>query len=494
MTQEIKKILDELYAIDPAFRQHEGKLISIIGQLLQSKPEVKINQEFVEKLRRQLAAQATLMKDQTATQTAPRFWTWAFSAGALVVILALVANIYKKDNTIITQDAGNQLFASNAEVSQAGQQAFGRLSGSELAPATGMGGGGMGGDAFAPLGSSSAKSSRPQSGGGGSGVSIYPYQPYTYVYKGGEIKLTDDQLKVYRRVKGLGTSLTASQLLKQLNFGMLDANKFSNTKVESLVITEDREFGYNLSISFTEGVVGIYQNWQRWPMPEKDCRDEQCYQNLRMKLSDIPSNEELIAISNKFLSDHKISLASYGSPVVQDTWRVEYENFADKSQFYIPNMLTVVYPLKIEGQEVYDQSGNPTGLMVSVDARFKKVSGVNELTNLKYQSSMYPAVTDAQAIINIAEKGGQYGLPYPMADSGSGDKTEVGLGQPQTVYVKFWHNDGGIQSQELLAPALFFPFLNFPQGNYYQKGIVVPLVKELLEQQDGGPIRIMPAG
>jgi len=42
----IEKILNELYIIDPSFKSQEGEIKNIIQELLKSKPEIKIDENF----------------------------------------------------------------------------------------------------------------------------------------------------------------------------------------------------------------------------------------------------------------------------------------------------------------------------------------------------------------------------------------------------------------------------------------------------------------
>ena len=56
MTDRIRSILDELYEIDPALREHEADLIPLIDLLLTHDPGKQPDELFVEELRRQLAS------------------------------------------------------------------------------------------------------------------------------------------------------------------------------------------------------------------------------------------------------------------------------------------------------------------------------------------------------------------------------------------------------------------------------------------------------
>jgi len=59
MDKNIKQILNELYQIDPTLKDQEEKLIKVIDELIKAKPEVEIDQVFLQKLRNELNQKAT---------------------------------------------------------------------------------------------------------------------------------------------------------------------------------------------------------------------------------------------------------------------------------------------------------------------------------------------------------------------------------------------------------------------------------------------------
>ena len=58
MEEKINEILNDLYKLDPSFRQHESKLRDLIVKLLQAKPDTKFDYHFAQSLRTQLLRQA----------------------------------------------------------------------------------------------------------------------------------------------------------------------------------------------------------------------------------------------------------------------------------------------------------------------------------------------------------------------------------------------------------------------------------------------------
>ena len=180
---------------------------------------------------------------------------------------------------------------------------------------------------------------------------------------------------------------------------------------------------------------------------------------------------------------------------MQADWKIYYELSKKQGYDYLPEMINVIYPLKINDEVVLDESGNKTGLTAGVDIRNKRVSGVWELSAQNYQASMYDAVTDSQKIMEIAERGGIYGYYGPecatppsapdgreVPQNSTCKIVEIELGTPDIQLVKMWSYKNN-ESQELLIPSLVFPVLNAPQEMAYKKAVIVSLIKEILDNQ-----------
>jgi hypothetical protein len=261
---------------------------------------------------------------------------------------------------------------------------------------------------------------------------------------------------------------------------------FSSLKVQNVNLAEDKDFGYMISSNVQEGSIFISQNWLKWPQPYKLCTgDTACIDQNRINISEALPDSEVIKIAQAFVKAHGIDLGSYGEAEVTDTWRIEYQKMADKSQFYIPESANVLFPLKVASKYIYDEGGNKTGINVSVDYRHKKVSGVANLTSQTYQASNYPAETDATRVFKLVEQGGSWGYGYPLAERApNSEERIIEVGTPKKEYVLF-SNYSSSQANFLLVPSLIFPIVKTPddQNYYYQKNIVVPLAKELLEQR-----------
>lgn len=506
---ELKKILTELYQIDSELKSHENDLIAIINRMHNIRPDTKFDAAFAARLKVELLS----LNQRESNQEKPKpSFNFNFmnkkiyiAAGSLAVI-ALAIFLSSKSFQGKQSDNFLNLASNNREVNEepikvlpAG--AFGSLvavasSGmtgestkSSVAP-LGMGAG-MGGDAVvsrmvatdAPVGSTMIAPIE--------GKIMPPMFGIKYQYTGDPITLDKETASVYRRVKGTGSiSRELADSLKSFGFSELSLNSFTNLKVTNFSMVEDKDLGLMVSFDFLEDSIYVSENWEKWRNLEREScgADEACWKRFEIKIEDVPADSELIAISDRFLADHQVSLEHYGEPIVDNQWRQTYESFADKTNFYIPEYASVIYPLEIDGQVVRDQSGGYAGLRVNVNVSRKAASGLSGLTPFRYESSDYGLETSSETIIKQAENGGWNGNYYIQAEN---QKT-VELGTPERAYVQIWKYNNN-RNEELLVPSLIFPVKNAENltGYYGQRFVIVPLVKEILTDLNNQPTPLM---
>jgi hypothetical protein len=156
---------------------------------------------------------------------------------------------------------------------------------------------------------------------------------------------------------------------------------------------------------------------------------------------------------------------------------------------YIPDYVSLIYPLVLDGKSVYEQGGTLAGLHVGINLRQKKVSDMYELVLGGYEASEYELETDFDKILKIALEGGfgpwgrRYIDPAMIAPPNGGIRAEeLNVGTPEFAVVKnYSYKDN--TNQLLYVPALIFP-IEYPSGTpvySYMQNIVVPLVKEILD-------------
>lgn len=505
----IDEILQAVYSLDPSLRSHEQALRNLIKDMGMLRPNIPFNQEFVARLRAELMTQADLINTNKQTinikeSFLKNLFNFNFmnkkiylAAGSLaVLVLALVAinGVFK------VEVPGGETFLSfkpqksSDAVNRLPGQAFGSLTGlnastdgvgSERAVALGFGGDSA--VASAPSLNMKMEGTSLENRIAGNDASvmdmiIMPIYDFKYSYQGEKLELTETSGEVFRRLKGDGSLAQSwSGLLNGLNIPMLNLRNFRNLTPMNLSVAEDRDQGLMINIDFREEQIYISENWEKWRIMEREnCgADVACWERFRIKPSDVPADNELISMANRFLSTYSVNLEHYGEPVVTDNqWREIYARGGDLNNLYIPEYATVIYPLIVNGETVHDQGGGYSGLRVNINLLKKAASGLSGLHPYRYESSSYELETDFSKIIAAAEKGG-WNRGYW---GGGNDGRTLELGSPTKIYVTFWRYAEG-RSEELLVPAMSFPILNpAPEMYYGPRTITVPLVKEMLNE------------
>lgn len=512
---KLKNILTEIYALDPGLKEHESVLVQLIERMEATKPDTKLDSAFVAALRAEIISAAAEHSENK------RLFNFNFmnkniylAAGSLAVASLLFLAFINFYGPVNKPSAISGLLNKSAQTEQGitklAAGAFGSLTGinaggdlvagnQEAAPARayGLGGGGAGASNAAAKTTTFAAVSLSEADGKmiteptiepgvGGDMKIMPlFFGFKYVYTGEDFDLSETEAAVYRRLKGQGNvSRDLARTLSTFGFSDLSLNTFRDLKVTNISFAEDSDLGLLVNFDLNEDNIYIFENWEKWRWKERDAcgSDMACWESFRLKIGDVPADSEMIRMSNEFLAKHRVNLDNYGQPQIDNNWRTYYDQAPDKANFYIPENITVVYPLLINGEEVRDQSGGYAGLRVTINIVRKAASGLSGLAPYRYEASDYVMETDRGAIIKVAENGG-WNRNYYMYMQSENLQT-IELGTPTKSYVQTWKHDNG-RNDELLVPALIFPVLNRPTSEFYYYGgdyVVVPLVKEMIEE------------
>lgn len=474
----IEQIVRELCDMEPSLAGRKDELRRIVQALLEQQPANTFDKAFARRLRRQLLAadrpSLSPIKTLMSFITSARL-TYGLS-GALVALVFMLPVMY-----LATTPARNLSSLSSSDLISSltnrpvftpqTSNAFGSLA--VLAEASrSQSGGGFGGGGFPAPSPASDKIASEM-------VIDRPwYQPYKFVYRGDTLTVDEASLEVHKRVKRLNSSDIA-RIASGLGGELVNIGSFSNPQVRSIDLYEDRAAGYNIGINFFEGTVYINPNYETWFAEQNAaCARGNCPPPL--SIGEAIPDSEAISIATAFLAQHGIDVSTYGAPVMDNQWRLAYDQAVDKSLVYIPDTVGVVFPLQLQGQDVRDSGGNLYGLRVEIHQREKKVFGVWNLNVQRYESSSYPTEQDTSRIIKLAERGGLYGW---WGAEEAPDAKEIALGTPTHTLMQFLHYTNGV-NEELYVPALVFPVLDAPQDYYGQRSIVVPVIKEILDSYE----------
>ncbi len=538
MDKLIAEILADLYRLDPGLKEKEPELERLIARLIKARPEAELDEAFRRELRDRLLAEyrvrpADAGEKASWTKLMKKFFEtpkfgYAMGGAALLLLIAAVA-VGRLPAGRQAPSASGPLqlgLAAAPRITSVGDNAFGPLFGTAsgvtaaesaapkgatssttrpasdesaaaAAPALGSGNLGIGlGAAQAPAETAVPSPAAPLGLGGGGGVGVPgkmavlapEMTEYRFKYSGDVPLPEGGKVEVLKRDRAAGSEALAAAL-GSLGLGLVDLGKLRDARVQNLTLTEDRDFGYQVNINLDDGSININQNWPRWPQPYAvACQPDQPCGPPRLNLSDLPSDSETIGIADAFLAGLGVSTAGYASPVVDNAWRIAYDAAPNKTDYWVPEQLTVVYQLLINGRRVYSEDGSVMGMVVQVDVRTRRAAGVSQIYLQSYQSSSYAAVTDPAKVLDYAARGG-FAPAYAYAVPGaSGRLVEAELGAPEQAYMSKWIYKNGA-TEILLVPALAFPVKKTAEtASLYRDRIVVPLAEELLAGQDGGPV------
>lgn len=478
---EIQSILKELLAADPSLKDREKELLPLLKLLVENKPAAEPTEDFKRRLHAEIRMQTRAEPSESSFTS---FFSFLMNKQYSVALAGLLLGVlitgpvvyYGLPSDSNGTPSGTPLFSYS--VSDTGANAFGDFS-TVAAQGRGQGGGGGGNPAPTMAAEGSAATDSKM---------IAPdsmiYRPQVFKFKiDGEIPaLTDTQVQVLRRNKVV-TSADAQAILNTFNLGSIDLDSFGGLKTDSISLYQDGKNGYMMYISFREGSVSINQNWETWDHPESKCTTEACFQQYRIKESDIPADDVLIGIANDFAKAHDIDLSQYGEPEVDNSWRVSLAAMSatDRAMYWFPESARVIYPQLIDGKPVYEQGGQKAGISIGVHVRQKKVSDAYGILSQNYTRSSYEAVTTSGAIIDFLDRSGNMyggGLPPNTIP----ETVNVTLGAPTVGFTKVYNYEDG-KADELVVPALIFPVKEVPEGSYYyQQSVTVPLAKELMDK------------
>lgn len=159
---------------------------------------------------------------------------------------------------------------------------------------------------------------------------------------------------------------------------------------------------------------------------------------------------------------------------------------------YYPDSEQVLYPLVVNGQNVYDTNGNQIGFTVEVNVRYNRVANVYGLDTESYQSSAYDAITNTSTIITAAETSPSYPIIYntmnDIAPNGGATGNKIityNLGTPTMGYAQIYQTDSNGQSAQFLVPAFIFPVIG-NMSNSPARNVVVPLIKDFTQVNNHG--------
>lgn len=509
MNKKFQTILAEIYKLEPNLKDHEQELVKIIEEFERSKPESKFTKKFETELKEKIMQKISEIQAEK-TQKIPlailfnRFLSPLsyFLAGILLTMIFYPHLFTTKDQKIPKQEPiktqeTDQTQELTPPISQENtQEAIKSITtdvvetGNEDEILTLNNADNTDGDALGEI-----RTEPTLNGLGGSNLAMKAIEPdlkteeataimmatpdyqatpnYEYIYQDTLPIPTGDTIAVFFYQNTLNQKISIKDVLKSINLDLIDLNSFENLSLQNLSFAEDKDFGHIITIDLQNGVINIDENYNKWPNPFLDCQDPNCYEKLQLKPENIPSKEKLIEITNEFIEKYGINIANYGEPVVGDLSIYTADNA------YVPEAITVIYPLILDNKTVYDEQGNLWGLNVVVNIRYLQVSSVYNLRTQTFVPSSYEIERDEDFLREEMKNGGINNF-YTYDST---NKTEqINLENPELAY--FLTRTYQVENyQEIFVPAIVFSIPNKPQYSYIEK-IIVPLTKDFNKNRE----------
>ncbi|MFA5917792.1 MAG: hypothetical protein WC850_06180 [Candidatus Gracilibacteria bacterium] len=549
MKKQIENILQELYGVDSELKNREEELIQIIDSMINLKPNVKIDENFKQELRQKIAKEISVKKMQNfqSERNKPSIFQILSYVFGTVGIAAFGFFMFKdtlfKD---INLGNGNQNIKFESTVTES-KQGFGKLS--NVGNQNNAKGGEVAMDSktvvpvSAPIrenkiqsnnieadttvidavtngdisvssndgsthtiSSPNAVSGSEGSSMGNAGISTdlgntqptnstmrtyadpmpkmiapddgnYIPEVYRYTFSGDLNIDLKDMMSVYKKDSKKVDNKVFFDSLSKLNFAGVEVSNFKNVGISNISLVENEEYGYNINIDFDNSSLNIYKNWAKWPQDTYTEGEKQVFLD----------EKEVIKIANDFLNTYKIDLSKYGTPIVEKSYVMAYAKYTSSKIMpeYTQNITNVVFPLIVDGNEIYEEGGQVSGVRIEIDLKAKKVTSLNSLSVDNYLKSDYKIEINNTNILKVASKGGRYGF----YDVGKNVKyVDIKLKNPKLKYINTFNYKTYTQEQ-FLIPAIVFEIDNKNGAEYnYGETITVPLVKDFYKYDGNGAI------
>ncbi len=464
MKKEIKEILDELYNLDSSLKEKESDLIEIISRMIDYKPDVKIDKQFKKELKEKVLLELEKKDNSFFIKNISKF-LWVFFSGA--VALMLVINIFP--NIFYTLDSWNKWLelSFDTKIEKLNNtDAFGALTFNNESASAWIW--------WAWIASEKmATESR---------LMVNPdYRPKVYVYNLKQWEVLPEipeSMYVYKKQNN-NLQINNLNLKQTFKTDVIDLSNFKNLSVSNINLYENAKSWYQLNMSLKDWILNIYRNYDSW--------SQQDYTNRkRLTIDDIPNDDKLIKLVNSFASNYSINISKYLNPSVENSWKTYYNNSEDKDNYYIPEILSVVYQLELDWKWVYETIWVPYWLNSTVNIIDMKVNSFGPIQKLNLEWSNYKLITDEEKILEEAKKWNYYVNPISRSDNEDFEKINIDIWEAKLVYLRKNSYDSKTNnSEEYFVPWLLFKVLtpNDNEKNIYPWEFVsVPLVWGFLNE------------
>jgi hypothetical protein len=468
MQNNIRHLLDELYDIEPLLQSKENEIVHIIDTMLKNRPEAPIDERLKRKLRTEIMA--TFVEEKKKEKRKISYKDWFFPITAVTFAALFFSTIpfsfFGKDIFNWNNSSSLGKFSFSQSVEKVSDGAFSLWSWvnkdmpswvqNEMGWDTGW------------------KMAKMMTVGSDSMITPSESVRYNYIYTG-TLDLPQWNLSVYEKNIVPIDSKELNSFISWFSFDGFDIHALKNTKMTSLTLVEERNFGYIVSADFVWWTLSLYPNYEKWP--QQRCDMNWCKMPGK---SDLPSDSELLSLGESFLKKYWIDIHNYWTGRIDTTWKNWVSLSSDWSNDEsVPESLTIMYPLLLGDKTVYEEGGSPRGITLGYDVRNKQISSLYGLWKESLRESEYRVTTDIKTLKSFIL---QWWLYPILTDRSSQEKIiDIILDVPELIYMHVSRTDNDWKLKEYYVPSLLFRVINKPIEVYVWDTITIPIIDEFMK-------------
>lgn len=473
MKKEINQMLKELYELDPSLKNKEPELKRIIYKMTKYKTNLKIDDKFKSELKQKVLSELEKEKKPISFKNIPKyFWvflTWAFALVMIVNIFPNILNLEYKPWEELNLAKNNINLSFNNNLEKLDQdKAFWTLAFNQ-------------GNSAKWLWWWWASTMSSEKMSISSDTMLAPdfiQKAYIYKLKDWEnIPEIPESMFVYKK-QNVSIWNKTDNLNQIFKTDILDLSKFTNLWLSDINLYEDTKEWYQINMSLKEWILNIYRDYENRPVID--------YMNQKnLSINDIPNNQEIISIANNFAWKYWINTKDYLNPLVIDSWKEQYNNMENKDDFFIPDILSVVYQFEIDWIWVYEEWWDPYWLNSSINIIDMKVNSFWPIQKIDLTWSKYELIRNNEKILEEIKNQNTYFYPMARNNNENIEEEEIEIWNAKIIYLrKYVYNSKDNILEEYFIPWLLFEVLkenNSRNINYFWKYISIPLVWEFIK-------------
>lgn len=299
---------------------------------------------------------------------------------------------------------------------------------------------------------------------------------YSYTWKLDWIESSEMQL--YKKIKPTNNNFLISYL-NNIKLDWFDFSGIKNWNISNFEIKENKEYWLDYQINLDESKVFISKNFEKWPQTQSTYNIKT--NNSQIKISDFPKDETIINLSKEVIKKYKIDTKNYWEPIINNSWKIEYNKIQDKSNYILPDAIQVIYPLIINNREVFEDYWDMKWLKISFDVKTLNLAEISWIEWISLLWSDYQIENNIDKINSLISKWWRNAYNQYHDPESKIKNVAIHLSKPKLSYINIpVYNNW--TTTEYYVPAYIFESIEKPKDwEYFQQRVVVPLIKEFFD-------------